>query len=615
MRQVQDPTKLNDLLRQRFLYISLLMGCLATVLLLRVHYLQVAEGSSFVLQAEQNRLKFEPLAPERGLIMARGGELLANNVVSKGLYLNPDMLPVAQLPEFIESLRAYVDISERNVERFLNLRKQRRRPHSALLLRSQLSRDELALFGVNAHKFPQAVVQTELLRSYPYRSVFGHVTGYVGAINAAESNEVDPERYSRTNQIGKDGIEKYLENNLHGYPGLQKIEVNGAGRILQMLDIQQPQRGQDVRLTVDVGLQISATQAFAHKRGVLIASDPQTGDILALVSSPGFDPNMFVGGIDQRSYDRLNANKALFNRLTLGSYPPASTIKPFFAIAALNEGVTSPQVTIMDRGYFQFEGDDIIYRNWKQSGHGLVNLRRAVVVSSDTYFYHLGYSMGIETMHSYLRQFGLGTETDVELWSERTPELPSRSWKRRKHNTPWYRGDTINASIGQGFLLVNPLQLAQANNTLVSRGRFVGLRLVHSIGSEVQPVQRDTSRDLVLQDDKYWDVVLEAMHGVMHDNEGTARLSGAASSYDMLGKTGTSQVISMRHHDEATLQDERYRDHALFIGAAPAKNPRIAVVVIIENGGSGGAQAAPIARALMDQWLLRPVEPQISLLD
>ena len=589
------------------------MALMTAVLVARVYYLQISEGSSFVVQAEQNRLKFEALPPERGMITARDGELLAHNIVSKGLYVNPDRLRPQDLPDFFKQLGQYVDISERDLTRFHNLRQQRRRPNTALLLRSQLSRDELARFSVNAHRFPAAEIQTELLRHYPQRAKLGHVTGYVGAINAREAASIDAARYAATGQIGKDGIERSLEEHLHGFPGLQKIEVDGAGRVVQNLDIQRATRGQDVQLSIDVGLQATAVQGFNGKKGVLVASDPQNGDILAIVSSPSYDPNLFVGGIDQSSYDRLNAEKALFNRLTLGSYPPASTIKPFFAIAALNEGVTSAETTIRDKGYFQFEGDDLIYRNWKHSGHGMVNLYRSIVVSSDTYFYHLGYSMGIDTMHTYLKKFGFGERSSVELWGERVPSLPSRDWKQRKHDSFWYRGDTINASIGQGFMLSNPLQLAQANNNLINRGQHIGLRLVKKIGNVEQPIRRDPGKDLVLRNEKYWEIVLRAMEGVMHDSEGTAKYSGANSYYRILGKTGTAQVISLRHEEQGKVIDERYRDHALFIGAAPVDDPRIAVVVIVENGGSGGAQAAPIARALMDQWLLRPQPKQLTL--
>ena len=613
MRQLQNLAQLNALLKQRLFCMCALMALMTAILVGRTYYLQIAEGSNFVVQAEQNRLRFEALPPERGMITARDGELLARNIVSKGLYVNPDMLRQQALPDFFEQIGQYIDISERDLTRFDNLRQQRRRPNTALLLRSQLSRDELARFSVNAHRFPAAEIQAELLRHYPQRAKLGHVTGYVGAINAREAASIDAARYAATGQIGKDGIERALEEYLHGFPGLQKIEVDGAGRIVQNLDIQRATRGQDVQLSIDVGLQATAVQGFNGKKGVLVASDPQNGDILAIVSSPSYDPNLFVGGIDQSSYDRLNAQKALFNRLTLGSYPPASTIKPFFAIAALNEGVTSAETTIRDKGYFQFEGDDLIYRNWKHSGHGMVNLYRSIVVSSDTYFYHLGYSMGIDTMHTYLKKFGFGDRSSVELWGERVPSLPSRDWKRRKHDSFWYRGDTINASIGQGFMLSNPLQLAQANNNLINRGQHIGLRLVKKIGDVEQPIRRDPSKDLVLRNEKYWEIVLRAMEGVMHDSEGTAKYSGANSYYRILGKTGTAQVISLRHEEQGKVIDERYRDHALFIGAAPVDDPRIAVVVIVENGGSGGAQAAPIARALMDQWLLRPQPKQLTL--
>ena len=611
MRHVENLAELNALLKRRFLYISVLMALVAVVLAARSYYLQVLHGGDFIVQAEQNRLQFEPLPPERGLIRARDGELLARNVVSRSLYLNPDLIPEADFPGLIDDLSQYIDIQPHHVERYHYLRAQKRRPQSAVLLRNALKRGELAYFAVNSHKFPQVEVRTELQRHYPLGAAFGHITGYVGAINADDARSIDSERYYRTNQIGKDGIERTLEPALHGYPGVQEIEVNGAGGIVRYLEVQPAQRGQDIELTIDAGLQLSASHAMSNKRGVLIASDPQSGDILAMVSAPSYDPNLFVGGIDKHSYRRLNEQKALFNRITLGSYPPASTIKPFFALAALNEDITHAQLTIMDMGYFKFDDDDLVYRTWKQSGHGLVNLRRSIVVSSDTYFYHLGYTMGIAKMKRYLELFGFGQVSGAELLHEQAPELPSNSWKRERYDTHWFRGDTINASIGQGFLLVNPMQLMQATNTLVNRGEYVGLRLVRAIGSQTQAVRRDSSKDLILKNNKHWYTVLEAMQGVMHDSEGTAKLSAVGSSYEILGKTGTAQVISMRHSQE-TLEDERYRDHALFIGAAPAHNPRIAVTVILENGGSGGAQAAPLARALMDQWLLRNPEYLIA---
>ena len=585
--------------------VIVMVGLALGGLLVRAGYLQLVHHQDFVVLAEKNRLQFAAVPPERGLIFDRNGVLITHNRVSKGVYLIPEKTP--DVETLITDLRDHFPINENHLERYHRALKQSRRPHSPVLLRRELSDQQLAALMVNRHKLPNVLIQDTLLRSYPYGEVFSHVVGYTAAINDQEASFLPRERYLNTSKTGKIGIEKFYEDRLHGFPGVQKVEVDVRNRIVRYLDYQAPQRGEDLTLTLDLGLQQQAHKEMEFKRGVVIASDPRSGDILALVSSPGFDPNPFVSGIDHLSYRILNTSQdlPLFNRFAQGRYAPASTLKPFYAIGALDDQIIKPEDTIYDRGWYQLENDDLIYRNWKRSGHGVVNLQRALRVSSDTYFYHLATQMNIDRMTHYLDQYGLGRKSGAGIWGEQAPALPTRAWKREKHQLPWFPGDTLNASIGQGYVQINPIQLASAVNQLANRGKYIGLRLIHRIHHTLQPLRREPQHDIHLRDPQNWERVIDSLLEVMHHHEGTGYYAATGAAYRIAGKTGTAQVVNLRHeHLDKDNLPPHLRDHALFFGFAPAVNPEISVLVIIENGGSGGSHAAPIARRLMDQWLL-----------
>jgi penicillin-binding protein 2 len=437
-----------------------------------------------------------------------------------------------------------------------------------------------------------------------------HALGYVGRINRNELQRIDPVNYAGTNYIGKSGVERFYEKVLHGKVGYQHVETNARGRILRVLERENPVPGEDLQLHLDLRLQRKAHELLEGRRGAIIAIEPATGGILALASVPGFDANKFVTGISVKDYRDLSESidKPLFNRALRGQYPPGSTIKPMMAVAALDSGVTTRERTIWDPGYFQLKESGRRYRDWKRTGHGWVDLMDSVAESCDVYFYQIGVEMGVDVMYDYLSRFGFGEDATLDVAGALSGLLPSRDWKRAVRSEPWYPGDSVNMSIGQGFFLATPLQLATATALIANRGEWVEPRLLKDIRGD-RPVEEflpaSTHKPLDLKNPDDWEYVVDTMEEVMHGTRGTARGAARGASYRMAGKTGTAQVFSLGEDEEYDAEEirERLRDHALFVGFAPTDDPKIAVAIIVENGGGGSSVAAPVARGLFDAWL------------
>lgn len=605
---LKDYLRESRLFRVRAISASLIILLLLLLLLLRLAQLQIVDHAHFTTLSRDNRVKVEPLPPTRGLIYDRNGVILAQNVPTHSLEIIPER--VKDLEWTLRELGRIITISDNDRKRFERLKSHQRRFES-IPIRVQLSDEEVARFAVNRHLFPGVDIRAKLLREYPLRDVTAHVLGYVGRINKQELQTIDNSSYSGTTHIGKNGIEKYYEETLHGEVGLQQVEINALGRVIRILESDPPVPGADLHLTLDSALQRVAMDAFGEENGAAVAIDPRNGDILALVSKPGFDPNLFVEGISSKEYSALQSSdaKPLFNRAIRGQYPPGSTVKPFIGLGGLENGVITASQKKYCPGYYQLPNHSHKYRDWKKVGHGPVDLYDSIIQSCDVYYYDLAQQMGIDMLADYLAPFGFGQKTGVDITGELGGLLPSREWKRRSKNQPWYPGETLITGIGQGYFLTTPLQLASATATLANRGIRLRPRIVRSIqlNGEPEPREQPTREQLRIarKSESHWDSVFEAMLKVTEGARGTARLI-RNEHYHIAGKTGTAQVFTIKQeetYDEEKL-DKKMFDHALFIAFAPAEAPRIAVAVIVENGSHGGSVAAPIAKAIMDHYLL-----------
>ncbi|XKH00160.1 penicillin-binding protein 2 [Marinobacter nauticus] len=605
--EFKDTAGERRLFQRRALVMLALVLLVLGGLLGRMYQLQVVEHDVYTTLSDKNRVQVQSVPPPRGLIYDRNNLLLAENRPVFSITVVPER--VGDMETTLAGLQDMVTISEDDLKRFRRRLEEYRRPYEAIPLRYNLSEEEIAKVSVRRHEFPGVEVEAELVRHYPYSELTAHVLGYVGRINREELQRIDSVNYAGTNYIGKSGIERFYEDVLHGEVGYQHVETNARGRILRVLERENPSPGEDLQLHLDLRLQRKAHELLKGQRGTIIAIEPSTGGILALASVPSFDANQFVTGIDAKAYRELSTSvdKPLFNRALRGQYPPGSTIKPMMAVAALDSGVTTRDKKIYDPGYYQLNDNGRRWRDWKRTGHGWVDLVEAVAESCDVYFYEMGVDMGIDTMHRYLSAFGFGEDATLDVAGALEGILPSREWKRTHRDEPWYPGDSVNMSIGQGFFLATPLQLATATALIANRGEWVEPRLLKDIPSD-RPVEEflpeRTHKPLELKNPDDWEYVVDAMEEVMHGRRGTARRASAGANYRMAGKTGTAQVFSLEGAEyEAEDVRERLRDHALFVGFAPAKDPKIAVAVIVENGGGGSAVAAPVARELFDAWL------------
>ena len=590
--------------------IALIFFCCVMLLILfgRLWYLQVIEHEHFTTLSEDNRVKLQPIPPNRGLIYDRNGTLIAENLPSYRLEITPEQ--VDDMSATLSALEDIIEIREIDRSRFEKLLSRKPR-FEAIPLRFHLNDREVAQFSVNRHKFPGVEITAGLARHYPHGELAAHVLGYVGRIDERALKTLDTSNYSGTTHIGKTGLEKTYESLLHGTVGYQQVETTAQGRVLRVLNRTSHVSGRNIYMTLDLKVQAAAAQAFGDFSGSAVAINPNNGDILAAVSLPGFDPDAFVNGIDYDDYAALrdNEKEPLFNRILRGQYPPGSTIKPFMGLAGLEQGITNRHSATYCPGFYSLPGNSRKYRDWKRTGHGTVKLYSAIVQSCDVYFYDLARSLGIDRIHDYLGHFGFGKLTGVDLLGELSGLLPSQEWKRRRRDQPWFPGETVITGIGQGFFLVTPLQLATATATLANNGQVMKPKIVHleqeANRDELLPHHPEMLESITINDQQHWNAVIEAMTDVVHGPRGTARKIGEDSTYRIAGKTGTAQVYGLKEEEkyDAETIEEKLRDHALFIAFAPVDNPQIAVAVIVENGGGGGSVAAPIARTIMDAYL------------
>ena len=594
---------------------------LLLILLARFVYLQVMQQSHYQTLAENNRISIVPIAPSRGLILDRNGVILAHNYSAYTLEIT--LNKVADLKATIDELAKLIDIQPGDRKRFKRLLADNRKFES-LPIRNRLTDDEVARFSAQRYRFPGVEIKARLFREYPYHEQISHLVGYIGRINEGEAAQLEEDEmaanYRGSDYIGKTGIERSYEGELHGKTGFQQVEVDASGREVRVLSRTPPVSGNNLVLTIDAKLQEIAEQAFGNYRGALVAIDPSNGEVLAFVSKPGYDPNLFIDGIDEQSWNELNNSPdvPLNNRALRGQYSPGSTIKPFMALAGLHYNKRAPNYTISDPAYFSLPGSRHRYRDWKKEGHGSVDLFKSIVVSCDTYYYGLATELGIDNIYSFFSEFGFGKKTGIDMEGEVSGLMPSQEWKQKRYKQRWYAGDTVSVGIGQGYNLVTPLQLAYATATLANDGVAYRPHLLKEVQnsrtSEKQALATTLESNLNLNSE-HLALVKSAMVAVTQPG-GTAAKAGADAPYTFAGKTGTAQVIGIKQGEkyiESKIQ-ERHRDHAWFMAFAPSDQPKIALAVLVENGGHGSSTAAPIARKVLDYFLLGKV-PQPLLIE
>ena len=603
---LKDPHRESRTYSARTVTAIIMVLALLVLVLVRYYSLQITEYETYRTQSDRNRVQLQPLPPKRGLIYDRNGVLLADNRPSYILSVVRER--VQDLEATLAELQMLLPVSASDLEKF-HKKLKRRRPYEAVPLRFRLTEEERARLAVNRYRLPGVVVDAQLLRHYPHGELFSHALGYVGRINEREALILDETDYRGTFHVGKVGVEKYYEDVLHGEVGYQNVESNAHGRVLRVLERHLPTPGTDLVLHLDIRVQQAAVEALGDRRGAVVAMDPLTGGVLALVSTPGFDTNLFVNGISSKEYSALrdSLDVPLFNRAIQGQYPPGSTVKPIMAMAGLESGLVTPQSTVADPGWYRLPGDSRRYRDWilriRGTGHApRVDLNMAIAESCDVYFYDLARRLTIDRMHEYLHPYGFGERTGIDTTNERPGVLPSTRWKREAMAQAWYPGETLSAGIGQGYMLTTPMQLAVATSVLASKGKRRTPRLLKAINGE--PVDAPELEPIVASDAN-WQAVYRGMREVVHGKRGTARYLSKGIAYEMAGKTCTAQVIGIAQNavyneDEVA---ERHRHHGLFIAFAPIEAPTIAVAIIVENGG-GSSAATPIARAVIDTWLL-----------
>jgi penicillin-binding protein 2 len=620
-----SPIKDHHSERRVFIARVILTSVVAILLLgfviARLVQLQVFDYEHFAERSQGNRVRIEAVPPIRGLVYDRQGRILAENLPAYQLELIPEQID--DLEDTLHRLARLNLIEAADIPRFLELSRSGLR-FKPVALNLRLNDEQIANFAIQRPRFPGVDFRPRLVRHYPDGEAIAHVVGYVSAMSTSDLEKVDTSRYAGTTQAGKTGVENSYESRLHGDSGFRHIVTNARGRHVpaESRDLQDtlladahPTPGANLYLSIDLELQKLATELLADRRGAIVALDPWTGEVLTLVSAPAFDPNLFAVGMSTSQFSALqqDMDRPLFNRAVRGTYPPGSTIKPMLAIAALETGATNLERKTVCRGYFRLPNTTHRYRDWKPEGHGEVTIHDALEQSCDVYFYEISNDIGIDRMHDYLNRFGLGNATGIDVTGESSGLVPSTEWKRKsfsnRSDQRWYQGETVIASIGQGYMLATPLQLATATATLATRGIHYQPRIVaaweDALSGErtlTAPVRLD---DVILEDASYWDDVINAMNRVMQGPRGTARAVGTGAPYSMAGKSGTAQVFSVGQDEEYDEEevDERLKDHALFIAFAPVENPQIAVAVVVENGSSGSGVAAPIARAIMDRHL------------
>jgi penicillin-binding protein 2 len=621
MTEFKNTERELHLFRMRLLFVGAFVLICFGLLLSRFIWLQIIKHDVYALQADENRISIVPVVPNRGLIMDRNGVILARNFSAYTLEITPSKID-ADLDVVIDRLSALVDIQPKHRKRFRKLLEESK-SFESLPIRTRLTDEEVARFTAQRFRFPGVDIQARLFRQYPLGDVASHVIGYIGRISQKDaeiiddSDEENAANYNGTNYIGKEGLEKSYEAMLHGKTGFEEVEVSAGGRAVRTLSRTAPKSGQNLILSIDIELQKIVEEAFGDRRGAMVAIEPATGDVLAFVSKPTYDPNLFVEGIDQQSWNELNTSedRPLLNRPLSGAYPPGSTYKPFMALAALELGKRTTTQTIVDPGFFIFGGHR--FKDDKVGGHGVVDMYRSIVVSCDPYYYQLANDLGVDAIHDFMQPFGFGRATGIDLEHEKTGVLPSTAWKRANYRKAaqqkWYLGETISLGIGQGYNTFTPLQMAHAIATLANNGVVMKPHLVRMTEDPQTRARtliavKESNRINLKQENV--DFIKQAMVGVTQ--EGTSKLAFLNAEYTSGGKTGTAQVISIKSNEkyDAKKLAKNLHDHSLYTAFAPADRPRIAIAIVVENGGFGSASAAPIARKALDYYLLgkRPTD-------
>ena len=613
---------LSNIIKERIFVASIIIFIIFSILLFRAIQLQVIEFDTYHTQANKNRIQIESTPPMRGLIFDTNGKLLAGNTPVFSLNMVVELSK--PLDKTLGNLSDLLPLSEEERKNFQQRLKKKRRPYEPVLLKIGLEEEEIAIFSANQYRFPGIAITSSFVRHYPYNEITAHSVGSLRRMSNEDYQNTDKRNYSATHYIGKLGLEQNYEDILHGTVGLQKVESDATGRIRQVLSEEKAIPGANLHLYLDIELQKATHEILGDRRGAAVAIDPNTGGILALVSTPSYNPNLFIKGIDQKTYNSLLQSKQrpLFNRATTGRYAAGSTIKPFIGLAGINYNIITWNTIIEDKGYYKLPNEDRLFRDWNwqarnnAGGHGRVSLNRAIYRSSNVFFYDLGYRLGIDKIHEFLDLFGFGKQTSLDILSASSGLLPESDWKRGKIGQAWFPGDTLNLSIGQGYLLATPLQLATAVAIIANKGNFIPPRLLkhysyadekHPLPSDITAIQTNNLRS------KDWDLMTKAMVNVIHKYGSKPQQNGTAwvyigrdIEYKMAGKSGTAQVVGINQnevYDESKLSEFK-RKHAWFIAFAPSHAPKIAVAVIIENGGGGSKVAAPVARAMIDHYLL-----------
>ena len=586
-----------------FLGILILSG----VLVFNLYHLQILRFEDYKTRSNENRIKLVPIAPSRGMIYDRNGTPLAFNRTIYQLEVMPEK--VDDLKAELDALRSIVDLTDEDLDNFQKERKRSRR-FTSIPVKTALNEVQVARFAVNQFRFPGFEVKGYQRRFYPYGSALTHVIGYVSKINEKDADRLDKDgklaNYAATHDIGKLGIERYYEDVLHGKTGYEEVEVNNRGRVIRQLHEQPPQAGKDIYLTLDLNLQRYLEQLLVGSRAAVVVSDPRTGGILAMVSNPSYDPNLFVDGISSKEYQRLlnDPNRPLINRATHGLYPPASTVKPYIAVSALSAGVITKNYSLFDPGWWQLPGSEKRFRDWKKWGHGRLNVTKALEESADTFFYQVAYDMGIDRLSEWLSKFGYGQYTGIDLSEERSGLMPTREWKQKRYKKPWYQGDTIRVGIGQGYWPATPIQMSKALNTLINDGNMKVPHLLNStrINGQLVPYKQQDAVQIGDIHSGYWEIAKDGMYGVANRANGTAHKYFANAPYKIAAKSGTAQVFGDETYNAHTLA-AHLRDHKLMTAFAPYDNPQVSVAIILENGGAGPA-VGTIVRQILDHIML-----------
>ncbi len=610
---IKDHLREAHLYNQRVLVASIIVTLCFLALIIRTFYLQVIDHEHYSTLSEDNRFTLMPLAPTRGLIYDRNGILLAQNVPTFTLELTPEH--IENINNTIKTLEKFITVTPEDKKRFFKLVKKKRR-FDGVPLRFRLSDEEVARIAVNQFRLPGIKISAELTRHYPHGELASHAIGYVARISEDDLQKLDVSRYSATKHIGKVGVEKAYEDLLHGTVGYQEVEINAQGREVKVRQGELPTPGKNIYLTLDLNVQRVAEQAYGEFSGALVAIEPADGSVIAFVSLPTFDPNLFVNGIDTDTYEELrdSPTQPLFNRALQGRYPPGSTIKPFIALAGLENNIITTESSIYCPGYYTLKNDNRRYRDWRKEGHGHTNLSKAITESCDVFFYDLASNTGIDKLQQFLSHFGFGKQSGMDLRDEAIGILPSKEWKTKTQHQPWYPGETIITGIGQGYWLTTPVQLASATATIGMKGQRVQPHILHATHqtnedelTEFKPV---ILSNVAVRRPENWDTIINAMNKVVHGPTGTARGISNKLQYTIAGKTGTAQVFGLKEGEkyDATKISKHLRDHALFIAFAPVDDPRLAVALVVENAGGGGANAAPVARKVMDAYFLERPE-------